>query len=144
MKSNRGVTLLSLMMYILLIILVMGIFTMISKFFYGNTKYITDSGKYVSEYNKFNMYFIDDVKNNRFAYLNEDGNLVFADGTGYTFLDGGIYRNKVKVCSNITFCSFEISDVESGGITKKVINVKMLLGGEDSIDLSTNYVLKYW
>ena len=66
MKSQKGITLTSLVVYIVVLLIVLGLLSNISKYFYSNTKYITDANKYVSEFNKFNMYFIEDVKNNIF------------------------------------------------------------------------------
>ena len=106
MKSDKGITLTSLILYIVLIILVLGFLSLVSQNFFQNTKYISNTGKYVAEFNKFNMYFIEDVKNNADVYTIEDNKIVFEDGTIYTYTDNDIYRNKIKICENIDYCKF--------------------------------------
>ena len=65
MKNQKGVTLISLIIYIIVLTIIISILSLVSQSFFNNIKYITEKGKYVSEYNKFNMYFIKDVKNNK-------------------------------------------------------------------------------
>ena len=94
MKSNKGVTLTILIIYVIVLSIVIGVLTNISNNFYANTKYIMDNGKYISEFNKFNMYFIEDVKNNSNIYSITGNEIIFEDGTIYTYKsnpDKGIY-----------------------------------------------------
>lgn len=147
MKSNRGVTLTTLIIYIIVLIIVIGILTTVSNNFYANTKYITDNGKYISEFNKFNMYFIEDVKNNSNIYSITDNEIVFADGTVYNYKsspDNGIYRNKVKICKNVENCQFTKIEEVVNSVNKIIINVTMILDASEAFETSTDYVLKYW
>ena len=147
MKSNRGITLLSLIIYIIVLTFVVAMLATISDMFFSNTKYITDSGKYISEFNKFNMYFIEDVKNNKNTYEVTDNQIIFEDGTTYTYKtdpDNGIYRNKVKICTNIAFCKFTKSKKEEETITKNIIQVKMVIKSSKLFEVTNEYVLKYW
>ena len=81
MKSEKGITLNSLIIYIILITLVLGLLVSISSYFYSNLDYVNDTGKTMFQFNKFNMYFIEDVKNNTDLYSIEDEKIVFEDGT---------------------------------------------------------------
>lgn len=147
MKEERGVTLISLIIYIIVLMLVVSMLSIVSDMFFSNTKYITDSGKYISEFNKFNMYFIEDVKNNKDMYKVNNHEIIFEDGTIYTYKespDNGIYRNKVKICSNISFCQFTTTKKEEENITKKLIQVKMLINSSKLFEVGNEYVLKYW
>lgn len=65
MKTQKGITLLSLIVYIILLTFVIAMLSVVSSLFFSNTKYITENSKNISEFNKFNMYFIEDVKNNK-------------------------------------------------------------------------------
>ena len=109
MKSEKGVTLISIVVYIIGIMIVIAILSGLSNFFFQNKNELLDQSRYISEYNKFNMYFINDIKNNRTAeietiYQQEkdenghnvdvivDGNkveagmrIILADGTVYTY-----------------------------------------------------------
>lgn len=177
MKSEKGITLISIIVYMIGIILVISILASLSNFFFQNKNYLLENDRYISEYNKFNMYFINDVKNNKTAEIetiyqkdasgNEvisDGNkveagmrIILADGTVYTYRsktdkasdgsendDYGIYRNKAKICTKISSCTFSIDpasnklDREDG---KRVISVTMEI---DNFTTTNDYVLKYW
>lgn len=143
MKNQRGVTLIALTVYIIVLILIISILSLISEMFFTNIKYIENRGKYVSEFNKFNMYFIDDVKNNTDIENCSDEKVIFKNGTSYTFQDNGIYRDKVKICNNVSG-KFNFSEIESGGITKKIITVEMIIKGSQNLQITNEYVLKYW
>ena len=65
MKTQKGVTLLSLILYMIALSIVIAMLGTISQLFFANTQYITENSKYVAEFNKFNMYFIEDVKKNK-------------------------------------------------------------------------------
>lgn len=147
MKSEKGITLLSLIIYIITLTLVIAMLASVSDMFFLNTKYITESGKYISEFNKFNMYFIEDVKNNRSTYKISDSEIIFEDGTIYTYKespDNSIYRNKVKICSNISYCQFTQTEKIEENITKYLIQVKMIIESSKLFEVENEYVLKYW
>lgn len=116
MKSEKGITLITLIIYMIGITLTISILSILSTFFFRNQNYLLDNSRYVSEYNKFNMYFIKDIKNNRTAkienvyqkdaYGNQvisNGNpvkagmrIVLADGTVYTYRSLGDKDSKGK------------------------------------------------
>lgn len=177
MKSEKGVTLISIIVYIIGIMLVISILAGISNFFFQNKNYLLENSRYISEYNKFNMYFLDDVKKNKTAEIetiyqkDASGNevisggdkveagmrIILADGTIYTYRkisdktsdgkdanDYGIYRNKAKICTNISSCTFSI-DPTSNKLDradgKRVISVTMTI---DDFTTTNKYVLNYW
>lgn len=145
MKSEKGITLTYLIIYIVLLILVVSTLSIVSTHFYSNTKKIMDNEKYVSQFDKFNMYFIEDVKNNKETYSVESNKIVFEDGTIYTYSENSIYRNKVELCRNIEKCIFSKSqETDDNNFTKKIINVKLSIAGENKFETENNYVLKYW
>lgn len=145
MKSEKGITLTYLIIYVVLLILVVSTLSIVSTHFYSNTKYLIDNGKYVSEFDKFNMYFIEDVKNNKETYSVDSNKIVFEDGTIYTYSEKSIYRNKVELCRNIESCIFsKLEETDDNNFTKKIINVKLSTAGENKFETEINYVLKYW
>lgn len=147
MRKERGVTLVSLIIYITLMCLVIATLSIVSDLFYSNTKYIKDNSKNISEYNKFNMYFIEDVKNNKNTYQVTDNNIIFEDGTVYTYkadIDKSIYRNKIKICQNISYCKFSESEQIVNNTTKNIIKVHMVIDGSKLFETVNEYVLKYW
>lgn len=62
MKSSRGITTTSLIIYIIVMMIVIGVIASITSFFYTNVLNIENSSA-ISEITKFNMYFLDEVKN---------------------------------------------------------------------------------
>lgn len=145
MKQEKGITLVSLIIYIILLMFVVAILSNISQHFYSNTSYIQEMGKYISEFNKFNMYFIEDIKNNSDTYTVTKDKLVFADGTIYTYSNKSIYRNKVEICTNINICEFtKREEQDKNNFTKKIVNVKMEIEGSKTFNSENDYVLKYW
>lgn len=147
MKSEKGITLTSLILYVVILCLVVSTLSVISKYFFSNVGNLKDSKRYIANFNKFNMYFIEDVKNNKdlYYYDNEEKNkIIFEDGTIYTFLNESIYRNKVKICSDISECEFYKYEYENEGFVKKIIKVTMTIKDEDNFKTENEYVLKYW
>ena len=106
MKSERGITLTILVIYIIIFSVVIGLLASLSSYIYGNIKYINDDSVDVSEFNKFNVYFIEDVKSNSQVQIDSQVNsegknivrIVFGDGDIYSFVkeEKSIYKNKQK------------------------------------------------
>lgn len=145
MRSQKGITLVSLIIYLVALIFVISTLSIASNFFFSNKSYLFNESRYIAEYNKFNMYFIEDVKNNKKAVVEQNGNeIIFEDGTVYSFVgeqDRGVYRNKVKICTNISNCVFSISTLTVNNVKKKIVNVNMEI---DGFKAENEYVLKYW
>jgi len=144
-KSQKGITLLSLIIYIVVILVVIGTLSVVSQNFYSSSSYITEMGKYVAEFDKFNMFFIEDVKNNENIYSITENQIIFEDGTIYTYSEQSIYRNKIEICSNIYTCVFtQKEETDQNNFTKKIINVQLSIKGSKMFESENDYVLKYW
>lgn len=147
MKSEKGITLMTLIIYMIVMSLVIAMLALVSDLFYANTNYITENSKYISEYNKFTMYFVEDVKNNKDILQITNNEIVFEDGTVYTYKsspDNSIYRNKVKICTNIAYCQFDKIEEETDKVIKKILQVHMIIKGSKLFETNNEYVLKYW
>lgn len=131
MKSNKGITLISLIIYIIVMLVVVGIVGTITSYFNKNvnTQY-TESTKTDDDTN-LNMYLLNDLKNRKVTLLNSSSAKIQQTVTGlttlriqyedstviqYTISSDGIYRDKLKVYSknanNLTFKVIEIVDNE--------------------------------
>ncbi len=145
MKSEKGVTLTALVAYITVFMIILTMMTTISAYFYNNVGKIKDSHKYVSEYNKFSMFFIIDVKRNTNITSVSSNSLEFADGTKYTYKNNSIYRNDLRIAKYVKSFAFTVSDYTENSFTKKIINVNTTLGNSyDQITRNIDFVLKYW
>ncbi len=147
MKSEKGITLITLIITVIALCIVIAILSFVSSTFFENTKYLNENSQNLSEYNKFAMFFIEDCKNNKDVYEVLSNKITFADGTVYTYsgsTDKSIYRNKVKICSSIGYCNFSISEKEVNNITKKIINTHMIVESNKYFEAINEFVLKYW
>lgn len=124
MKSEKGITLTSLVIYIMLVLIIVGILATITASFQNGIKEINNEGTNNSEVDKFNVYFLKEVKKQGNEIESISGTeILFKEGNKYTFKkDNSIYLNdNIKIAENIEKCSFE-SNLENG---KVVITVKI-------------------
>ena len=111
MKSEKGITLISLTIYIIVLSISIGVMATISKYFVKNMKGI-DERTALSEYLTFNSFFSEEINEKGLKIIESDpeGNyVVFNNGNQYYFskANRAIYKNKFKICSGIDDCSFE-------------------------------------
>ena len=154
MKSERGITLVILVIYILMFSVVMGLLATLSNYIYSNLYYVNDNSIDVSEFNKFNMYFIEDTKTNNQAEIKEITNsegknilqITFSDGDIYSYSkeEKCIYKNKQKIAKNIQSFRAEQYKTENGNKKYITIDIKIGANEEANYTQSISYVLKYW
>lgn len=146
MKSEKGVTLTILIIYIIVFSIVIGMLASLSNYIYGNLGNVNDSSIKISEFGKFNTRFVEDVKTSIDAEVktNTDGNLQisFSNGNVYVYSKKSIYRNKEKIAKDID--TFTATLQQGNG--KKYINVNIKISSNDGKNYTRqiNYVLKYW
>ena len=144
MKSEQGVTLTSLVIYIAVATVLISTMAVMSSHFFANIQLVKNQSDYVVEYNKFNMFFIQDVKANKASSI-IGTTIVFEDGTKYEYKDESIYRNDKKIAKNIRTASFEPATYTVNNVTKNLIKVNLNIGVEKkSYQKQIEYVLKYW
>lgn len=145
MKSEKGITLTTLVVYIAVFVIVIGIVTTISSHFYRNMGQIKEAPQYITEFNKFSMFFVADVKKNTKITSISSSAVEFGDGTKYSYKDNAIYRNDQKIAKYIKQFSFTSSDYTENDFTKKIINVTTEIGkNNETIIRNVDFVLKYW
>jgi len=145
MRQNRGITLISLVMYIIIATIVLGTMAIVSSEFFSNMSIIKDNEKYAVEFNKFNMLFVRDVKNNKTAQV-EDNKIIFEDGTIYLYDKNKktIYRNEEKLANSVETATFLSDTYLVNNITKNTIKVNLNIGRSQQYQKEIEYVLKYW
>lgn len=112
MKSEKGITLVSLVTYIAVMIIVLVVMNSIITIFYNNNQGVRLSVKEIIEFNKFNIYFLKEIKayNNSVDTIDsKDGNpyIIFESGNSFLFKDNRIYYNNIIICSNLKNVKFE-------------------------------------
>ena len=123
MKSEKGITLTSLIVYVIGMVMVISIVSVLTTYFYKNIKNVGADIDPIAEYTKFNSYFTNEINKNNIKIL------AFDDGVQYTFVKSneGIYQNEAKICRGITDCTFELA-MENGN---EIINVKITVGEKE-------------
>ncbi len=137
MKKEKGITLISLTIYVIVMAIVIGVMAIITTFFYKNMENEFDIDP-IAEYTTFNSYFSDEVNHENIRILECDTNYIaFSNGVQYSYIpeNKGIYRNKVKICRNVTKCTFK-RDIKNG---KNVVEVEFTAGNQNR---KTTYTLK--
>lgn len=145
MKSEKGITLTSIVVYVLIATALISSTALLSSFFFSNMSLIKEQNQYAPEFNKFSMFFIEDVKNNKSAEVTTT-KVTFADGTVYEYKDNekSVYRNDTKITQQLQFFAFSTSNYVVSNTTKQIINVKMMIDGVPNSINGIEYVLKYW
>ena len=140
MKSQKGITLISVTVYILVMAIVIGIIASVTSFFYNNVVNSENVGENAKEFNKFNMVFVQEVntKGNKIQEINEDEKTItFTSGNIYTYKNNCIYQNDIKVCENVTDFSLKTEKQYN----KDVISVYIVIGKNNEFQKTTSYVI---
>lgn len=135
MKVEKGVTLVSLTIYIIAMTIVIAVISMISTYFFKNTRTVLKDVEPITEQTRFSSFFTDEVNRSNSKILACDKYyVIFDNGVQYTFVpeNKGIYRNQAKICRGVEDCQFERT-IKNG---KDVITVTMKMEklGEKKID----------
>lgn len=105
MRKEGGITLLSLIIYVILMIFVVAAVSNITASFYSNLNQFDNESESAVAYSKFNMYFLNDMKkenveveeaNTNYIILSIDNQMI-----EYSVQNKALYRNKVKICDNV-------------------------------------------
>jgi len=110
LKSQKGITLISLIVYVIVMLVVVTIIGTITSYFYANVNDVYQESKNENTEDILDMYLINDLKNKQVQIktgelenVESDSktiNLIYNDKTSviYTIADNnGIYRNSVKL-----------------------------------------------
>ncbi|MBR1802485.1 MAG: hypothetical protein IJ777_00685 [Clostridia bacterium] len=140
MKSEKGITLTSLVVYIIVATIVIGTMAIMSSSFIKNIKEIHNQQNYAPELNQFAMFFLQDAKNNQTATVTEN-TVTFADKTTYRYEKNQIYRNDSVVASKVDSASFTLKNKTIHNTEKYIIEVKFQ---SEEFNQTMHFVLRYW
>ena len=122
MKSEKGITLISVTIYVIVMSLLVATITIMTNYFYKNVTLNSEQDDLNKQYTKFISYFSEEINrdDNEILEIGEDKSyILFSSGNQYTFVAGnkGIYQGRVKIASNITNCTFEQIDSKKIKVT---------------------------
>lgn len=131
MKNEKGVTLISLIMYVLIMTFVVAAIAAITSTFNENLTQIDQDSESSVAFSKFNMYFLNDIKANNArinSYTSSSIDISYTDDDGsnkvasYTVNSEGLYRNKVKICDRVN--EVNISADKASGVVSIYLKIK--------------------
>lgn len=141
MKNNKGITLISLITYIIGLTIVVGLIATLTSFFYKNI-HVSEINSDTTQYTKFSSIFLEETnKNDNFvidckSLTDGISYIIFSSKNQYTFnaKSKSIYKNNIKICDNVEICDFSYTFVDSNYKIKvnfKTSNIEML--GDNAI-----------
>ena len=139
MKSQKGITLISLTIYITAMTVVIAVMAIISSYFYTNVDETSKNIEPLTEYTKFNNFFTDEVNHMNIRVIDcKESYVVFSNNIQYSYIpeNKGVYRNNVKICRNVESCTFSRKNQNQ----KDIIVVTMILS--DNEPRTMEYTLK--
>ena len=138
MKKDSGLTITSIIIYIVAMLIVIGIIATITSFFYTNVNNANNTSNNISEITKFHMYFLEETtKQDNEINVITDNRVSFKSGHTFTFQDNSIYINNVKICEDIYNAQFKEEVINN----KTVIKVLLTIGQNNEYTKTTSYVL---
>lgn len=139
MKKESGITLTSLIIYIIGLMIIMGIVAAIINFFNTSIRSMEGSAENASGFSKFNLMFLEEVKTEGNAVEEiEDNYVLFSTGNKYLFQDGNIYQNKIAIVNDVKTCNFRLKNNEY----KQIVSVYIEIGNKNSFAKTIDYVLE--
>jgi len=143
MRNNKGITLTSLIIYVIGMTIVVATIATLTSFFYKNID-VADINVDTTQYTKFSSIFSREFNRENNSVIEcktlEDGTnyIIFSSGNQYTYdsESKSIYRNSVKICNNVDICEFSYVFIDS----KYKITVDFKT---ESIDMSGGNAVTY-
>ncbi len=148
MQSEKGITLVSVIIYVIAMLIIISVITVLTSYFYRNVDINSVSEDLNQQYTRFNTYFTEEVnkKGNNILDIGESEStteddpqkyIVFSSGNQYTYVpaNDSIYVNNIKIAENILDCNFE--KITENDKTK----IKVTMSGENDFQRTTTYTL---
>lgn len=142
MKNNKGVTLTSLIIYVIGMVIVVASISTLTTFFYKNIDTSAINDNTTTQYTKFLSYFTEEINNSNNKVVECKNNyIIFSSGNQYTYMEENksIYKNKIKLCDNVEKCEFSYKYQDSNYI----INIEFKSGKVDKTGKNMmTYIIK--
>lgn len=118
MKSQKGVTLATLTIYVIVASVVVIILAFLNANFFSQMSDLTTKTEVTNQYARFASFFVKDLKNSESVKEYNDSEVLFANGVKYEIrkLENEdkyvIYRDSVKICENIVQKYFYVEEID--------------------------------
>ena len=123
--------------------IVITIMTVVSAFFHKNVAQVKEPPQYIAEFNKFNMYFLEETKKAENGveseFEKESNQIIFSNGITFSYVpsEKAVYRDNRKICENVERCVFTPKHSEE----KAIVEVSLIIGNSDEFNRTITYVV---
>ena len=142
MRNQKGITMVSLVIYVLSFAIIIGIIGSVTAFFSSGMREMNQNAGASSEYNKFNIYMSkytkngyniipDEYENNQYIAFEKDGEKIV-----FEKVDDILYVDNVKLCENVDEFEAKAITTENG---KDMLKTKIKING---VVYTTDYVIE--
>ena len=139
-KNQKGITLVSLIVYLIGLVAIIGIIAVLTSFYSKNVATMNDTSEVNSEFNKFDAKMIQETKSAGNEIAEVSGTTIkFKNGNTYTYGDNRIYQNAVTVSKYVK--DFAVNFSQDGD--KQILSVYVTFGkGKIEVAKSVSYVVE--
>lgn len=148
MKKQNGITIISLILYIAVMLIVLVIMSSVISSFYDNVNGLNVNADKIIAFNKFNVYFLKEVKqyNNKVDTIKSEKNssyILFTSGNSFLFNSDTncVYYNNLKICENVKDIKFAYGKIVSEEDVEDKSIIKVTLDFEN-FSKTMNYKLE--
>ena len=143
MKSEKGITLTSLVIYVIGITIIFAVVANLTIYFNKNSRTIEYTTNNSAQITRLNQYLINDTKKENAQITEANENIIIIQANGetikYTYDKNskGIYRNKVKIANDVQ--GFKVNKEIIYDKTKLLLNVT--IGEQEQIQKDLEYII---
>ena len=141
MKNNKGITLVSVVVYIIGMLVIISIISALLAFYNKNMVNINNSSDISMEFSKFNSKLIEETKlpGNAITEI-DDEKITFKSGNIYEFKDDKVYLNNIILSNYVKEFQANIQEQEN----KQILNIYILHErGKESLVHNQSYTISF-
>lgn len=140
LKSCKGITLTSLVIYVIVLMVVIALMSVFSGYFNKNINQITIKEENNEQFTRFLAYLTKDINNEniKFAKTGQENDIEYIiikfeenEEHQYLYKKDSIYyineakNKKIRICNNVNSCDFEYDN------TNKILTVNIIINNEE-------------
>ena len=152
MKSDKGVTLISLIIYVMSFLAIAGVVALVSSFFYNNSKVLSSEATASSEFDMLNAYFTKETREveNYIVQLQDDDEtvegiekkIVFSNGNKYIFIKENETKEYGKIIFSNEYKYFILSDYVENLDLPQIKEYKGVINNLDELKINVKILGK--
>ena len=143
MKSEKGITLTSLVIYVIGITIIFAVVANLTIYFNKNSRTIENTTNNSAQVTRLNQYLINDTKKENVKVVKVSSNAIILEINGenikyiYDVYSKGIYRNKVKIANDVQSLKIEKEIIYD----KTTLTVNITIGKQEQISKELEYII---